>query len=95
MEVKQTQRGFDLSEFIDRYGAKCSLQKSSIATEDCIWLGVDNPKLTVFENENKGRYIITEMPSNFDVNARMHLTREMVQELLPYLQKFAETGELT
>lgn len=95
MEIEQTQRGFDITKFTDRYGAQCSLQKSSIATEDCIWLGIDNPKLTVFENKNKGRYIITEMPDNFDVNARMHLTREMVQEMLPYLQKFAESGELT
>ncbi|HEY4787338.1 MAG TPA: hypothetical protein VIH57_14865 [Bacteroidales bacterium] len=29
------------------------------------------------------------------VNARMHLTQEQVKEILPYLQKFAETGEPT
>jgi hypothetical protein len=28
------------------------------------------------------------------VNARMHLTQEQVKDLLPYLQKFAGTGEL-
>jgi hypothetical protein len=28
------------------------------------------------------------------VNARMHLNREQVKAILPYLQKFAETGEL-
>ena len=94
MEIKHTQRGFSLVEFEDRYGEKCSLQKSSLATEDAIWFGIDKPKLTVFENENKGKYIVTDMPSNFDVSARMHLTQDMVKELLPLLQKFAETGEL-
>lgn len=28
------------------------------------------------------------------VNARMHLNQEQVKNILPYLQKFAETGEL-
>lgn len=41
MRIKKTERGFALAEFVDRYGAKCSLQKSSLATEDCIWLGVN------------------------------------------------------
>ena len=41
MKWKKTVRGFDRAEFIDRYGQKCSIQKSSLATEDCIWLGVD------------------------------------------------------
>lgn len=94
MDITQTQRGFSLGEFIDRYGNKCSLQKSSLATEDAIWLGIDKPKLTIFEDSSKGKYIITEMPSNFDVDSRMHLTQDMVKELLPYLISFAETGEL-
>ena len=28
------------------------------------------------------------------INARMHLTQEQVRDLLPYLQNFADTGEL-
>lgn len=66
--LSKTNRGFDISEFKDLYGFDCSLQKSSLASQDCIWLGV---------NEN-----------------RMHLTQEMVRDLLPYLHKFVETGEL-
>ena len=41
MIATKTARGFALYEFTDRYGKACSLQRSSIATEDCIWLGVD------------------------------------------------------
>ena len=29
-------RGFLKGKFLDRYGAECSIQKSSLATEDCI-----------------------------------------------------------
>lgn len=36
-----TARGFAVGAFLDDYGAKCSIQKSSLATEDCIWLGMD------------------------------------------------------
>ncbi|MCA3269227.1 MAG: hypothetical protein ACK5XX_05330 [Holosporales bacterium] len=72
MNIEKTERGFDIIEFLDRYGNGCSLQKSSLATEDCIWLGVD-----------------TEPP------ARMHLTQGQVKALLPYLQRFVDTGEIT
>lgn len=34
-------RGFLRGQFTDRYGFPCSIQKSSLATEDCIWLGRD------------------------------------------------------
>lgn len=43
MRLNKTARGFDIIEFTDRYNNSCSLQKSSIATEDCIWLGVTDP----------------------------------------------------
>lgn len=68
-ELKQNERGFDLYEFIDRYNAPCSLQKSSLAFEECIWLGVD---------EN-----------------RMHLTQDMAKALIPILQLFVDTGEIS
>lgn len=94
-KIQTNQRGFHFAEFIDSYGNKCSIQKSSSATSDCIWLGIDSPKLTVFEDNSHGKYITTEMPQNFDVNSRMHLTIEQVKNLLPILHHFVETGELT
>jgi hypothetical protein len=95
LKIETTARGFHIAEFTDSYGNKCSIQKSSSATKDCIWLGIDKPKLTVFENDSKGKYITTEMPSNFDVDSRMYLTIEQVKALLPILQNFVKTGELT
>lgn len=93
METEKTQRGFDLSTFKDSYGNECSLQKSS-SIEPKVWLGINNPKLIVFENDSMGKYIETVMPKTFSVNSRMHLTQKQVKELLPQLQKFADTGEL-
>lgn len=70
LELTQTPRGFDFLEFQDRNNQKCTLQKSSCATEDAIWLGIHDEK-------------------------RMHLTQEQVAALLPFLIRFAETGELS
>lgn len=38
--METTNRGFDIAKFKDSYGVECSLQKSSSATQDKIWLGV-------------------------------------------------------
>jgi hypothetical protein len=95
MNLEKTQRGFLNGKFTDSYGNVCSVQKSSSAMDDFIWLGIDKPKLTVFENENMGKYIETVLPKTWMVDSRMHLSRDQVAELLPVLQKFVETGELS
>ena len=95
MEIERNQRGFENGRFKDSYNNECSIQKSSAAMDDYIWLGIDKPKLTVFESESRGKYINTELPKTWMVNSRMHLSREQVSELLPILQKFADTGDLS
>lgn len=99
--METTERGFDLQKFTDKYGESCSLQKSSLATEDCIWLGIDEPKVQALAKELHPEraaeltgWLSVPLPASAEVSGRMHLTQEMVKELLPYLQKFAETGEL-
>lgn len=69
LKVERTQRGFAIVPFRDVYDAQCSLQKSSLATEACIWIGPDKD--------------------------RAHLSIPMVKALLPILQRFVETGEVT
>jgi len=71
MKDSKTQKGFEITEFEDTYGVECSLQMSSSAEEDKIWLGVNH--VNVY---------------------RMHLNREQVAELLPYLERFVETGRI-
>ena len=41
MKKQNTERGFAFYEFKDSNGNLCSLQKSSSALEDKIWLGID------------------------------------------------------
>ena len=94
MKEEKTVRGFDITSFKDSYGIECSLQKSSNIIPH-IWLGTNDTKLVVFEDERMGKYIETKLPENFMVNTRMHLTREQVAKLLPYLVRFVETGEIT
>jgi hypothetical protein len=68
MVLTHTPRGFALLTFYDAYGARCSLQQSSLATDEAVWFGLDD--------------------------YRMHLTRDMVAQLLPILQEYVETGEI-
>ena len=44
MDLTRTDRGFAIGSFVDRYDAVCSIQKSSLATEDAIWLGIHEVK---------------------------------------------------
>lgn len=37
----------------------------------------------------------TELPKTWRVHSKMHLSRNQVAELLPILQKFVETGEIS
>lgn len=40
IKMRRTERGFAIGPFQDSRGSHCSIQKSSLATEDAIWLGV-------------------------------------------------------
>jgi len=37
--IKRTERGFSAGDFTDLYGEACSIQESSLATDDALWLG--------------------------------------------------------
>lgn len=98
MNIKETCRGFKIIEFEDRYGEQCSIQDSSLATEAAIWLGIANPKLQMMASKGqKGGTGWIDIPLHEDVNimpCRMHLTIEQVEELLPILHRFVETGTI-
>jgi hypothetical protein len=51
IEFSCTGRGFRIGKFEDRDGVKCSVQESSLATEECIWFGVSDPepKIILFD----------------------------------------------
>lgn len=93
MDLKITQRGFDLINFKDTQGADCSLQKSSSAEESKIWLGTDDADPRVLVKYEGWQPV--SMPDGVIYNTRMHLNREQVAALLPYLVNFVETGDLS
>jgi hypothetical protein len=41
MKLYRTQRGFARADFKDANGQACSIQDSSVATDDMLWLGCD------------------------------------------------------
>ena len=107
IKVTPNARGFNLGEFTDRYGMGCSIQKSSLASEDCIWLGIDDAKPQIMSSdaiklglrkatfdENDNGWVKFEIPKELSLATRMHLTREQVKKLLPLLNKFVETGDI-
>lgn len=83
-------------EFNDHWGIGCSMQaapeKEDTAGAPCIWLGVNRPALLV--RERAGLRPAMLGPNNI-VIGRMLLSRKLVAELLPYLQHYLATGELT
>lgn len=104
MEQTKTERGFAMYEFKDRNGVPCSLQKSSVATEDCIWLGVDDAAPKVMAIHAAGLGIQTQeitgwvdypLPKEVSLRTRMHLNQEQARALIPILQAFADGGELS
>ncbi|WP_212747029.1 hypothetical protein [Marinobacter alexandrii] len=96
-------RGFQGWRFLDRYDHSFSIQKSSLATEDCIWFGLDDANPLVLHGDAKRLGINTDatcgwipypIPDEVNINTRMHLSREQVAELIPVLQHFVDTGDL-
>lgn len=101
MKVKKNQRGFKFVEFKDFNSVDCSIQKSSIATDSCIWFGADEIGLKEFipfsgwKDRLEFDHISKSLTgTSFVANNRMHLSQSQVKKLLPVLIKFAETGEL-
>lgn len=98
METTRTERGFGIIKFTDFNDKKCSLQESSLATDDAIWLGCDEIGLKRFTPYKGWEDVPLEQDHPHGVthiaNNRMHLSQEQVRELLPALQYFAEHGSL-
>lgn len=53
MKTFTTDRGFTLITFRDKRGANCSIQKSSAADYDCIWLGAENNRMHLTQDQVK------------------------------------------
>lgn len=92
LTYNKTARGFALLNFTDRSNVACNMQESSLATEAAIWIGCadTDPKRLI---PGQG-WTPVHLPENIMCNTRMHLTQDMVQQLLPILKHFADHGLL-
>lgn len=100
-KLGQTENGFAKVEFEDRYGLKCKIQQSSLASESCIWLGVVDPKPQVMCAEatkvgltpaSDSGWQPYHIPEQVLVTTNMHLTREQVAGLVERLNSWLLTG---
>lgn len=97
MKLEETERGFAIIKFKDRYNAPCSLQECSIFAEACIRLGVDDPNPEVLTSKIKkgGKgWVPYPIPDSVHITTSMFLTIKQVEELIPHLQRFVDTGFL-
>lgn len=98
MKKEKTNRGFSMIYFRDRMGTECSIQKSSLACTDAIWLGANKLGVKEFKAgegwKDRDDLEKSEIDHHFVGNNRMELTRKQVKKLLPILQRFVETGDL-
>lgn len=102
-DINLTNRGFRFHEFTDDFGAKCSIQKSSSACVDRIWLGIDDPEPKIMAvdaaahgvatNETTG-WVPYPIPKAVLLTTRMHLNQEQAKWLVEKLNRFIKTGEI-
>lgn len=97
----KTKKGFDIIEFSDTYGQQCSMQISSIATDDRIWFGVDvalsleNPRMHL--NRSQAKEIAKELnyfAEHGSLDAWQNISELALTEFLGYenVFKFVEHG---
>lgn len=99
----KTVQGFSVSEFFDDNGQECSIQKSSSALEDKVWLGVNDPKPEILHSDAWLLGVKTDATSGWvdypispkvHMTTRMHLTRQQAAALAKKLMDFADSGEI-
>lgn len=99
-ELQHTNRGFEVIAFKDRYDAQCSIQQSSIATEPCLWLGIDDPEPKIMasiahkhgiQTDQTTGWVKFPIPDEVAISTRMHLNVETVRGLIPVLQRWVDT----
>lgn len=94
LDIRTTQRGFVIGEFLDANNVECSIQESSAAQDEgLIWLGCSYVGLKELV-PGRGWQHLDLGAREVTANTRMHLSQSNVRALLPALQHFAEHGTI-
>ena len=103
LKKTKTERGFSYATFADGNDTLCSIQRSSIATQEAIWVGCAKPNAMIMardaaahgvETEQRGGWVPYPIPDAVILDTRMHLTRKQAGQLAVVLAQFAETGTI-
>ena len=102
----KTNRGFPIITFADDYGVPCSIQKSSSAMEERIWIGVTDKNCRVMASnhpdlaakrtdcpphERNNGWVDYPLPPDAVVTTRMHINRRQARKIAAILLHFSET----
>lgn len=101
----RTQRGFGKVEFKDGYGNRCSIQQSSSAMDDFLWIGCDDAAKTAkvmavdaayvgVKTDQRTGWVDFPIPEQVLIHDRMHLNRADVRKLVKRLNLWLKTGGL-
>ena len=101
-----TQRGFIKLLFKDSYNKHCSLQESSNAEDDFIWLGIENAEPLIMEQDAVKLGLISSdkpaagwmdypIPEEVLLHTRMHLSKEQATILGLKLLHFGTSGDIS
>jgi hypothetical protein len=101
----RTQRGFGKVEFQDGYGNRCSIQQSSSAMDNYLWIGCDDAANTAVvmavhaadvgvKTDERNGWVPYPIPKQVLIHDRMHLNRADVRKLVKRLNIWLKTGEL-
>ena len=105
-EQTETQHGFIKLLFKDSYDNLCSLQESSNAEDDFIWLGIENAEPLIMEQDavklgliSKDRptagWVDYPIPEEVLLHTRMHLSKEQATILGLKLLHFGTSGDIS
>lgn len=105
-EQTTTQRGFIKLLFKDSYDNLCSLQESSNAEDDFIWLGIENAEPLIMEQDAVKLGLISKdkptvgwvdypIPEEVLLHTRMHLSKKQATILGLKLFHFGTSGDIS
>lgn len=105
-EQTETQRGFIKLRFKDSYGKLCSLQESSNAEDDYIWLGIEDAEPLIMEQDAVKLGLISRdkptagwvdypIPQEVLLHTRMHLNKEQATILGLKLLHFGASEDIS
>ena len=105
-EQTETQHGFIKLLFKDSYDNLCSLQESSNAEDDFIWLGIENAEPLIMKQDAVKLGLISKdkptagwmdypIPEEVLLHTRMHLNKEQATILGLKLLHFGTSGDIS